>query len=437
MNAPQTRRNGHAQQGVATLFVVLMLLLAAGLVMLYTSRGAVMEQRLSANEIRAKRAIAAANAGLDRALALVNDPTNGVGLVKFFSSATPPVFVAPTSDLAPTSPFDGAGEPTYLVKYCNVTTNADTLTCGTTRGTSTNCAAPDSSNLIDAVMFSCGWSDDDSAVHKMTQKLRIHPGLAGTVSTPLITKGVANLLVGGASVLNYFNDLTVWSGGSMLGQSMTGKTFTRDVANYPTADSALDSDNDGTKDYRDTGNSPACNNPPTGYTCSTQGSTLGHDTVSGDTRLSSLSADGFFQYFFGDNIADYRASEASWVVDLTGTLSNANSTNINTVGTHDGNIIWVEGDATSLPNTIGTPDKPVTLIINGDLALGSNTVINGIVYVHGDVTGNGSPTVYGSLIVQGSANTTGNPKVIYDPNVIQRAESQGVGGKLQGSWKDW
>jgi Tfp pilus assembly protein PilX len=414
------------QRGVATLFVVLMLLLAAGLVMLYTSRGAVMEQRLSANEIRAKQAVAAANAGLDRALSLVNDPTGGIGLVKFFNSSDQ--FVAPTTALAPTSPF-GTGTSTYLVKYCNITTNADALSCGTTRGSSTTCASPDMNNLVDALMFSCGWSDDDSAAHKMTQKLRVHPGLAGTISTPLITKGTANLLVGGASVLNYFNDLTVWSGGSMLGQSMTGKTFTRDVATYPTPDASVD--------YRDTGNSPACSNPPTGYTCSTQGSTLGHDTVTGDTRLSSLSADGFFEYFFGDSLADYRDQNPSWKIDLNNSLSNENSTDINSIGSYDGNIIWVEGDATSLPDTIGSQEHPVLLIVNGDLELGSNTVINGLVYVQGDVTGNGSPTIYGSLIVQGTANTTGNPKIIYDPNVIKRTEYLGTGGKLQGSWKDW
>ena len=57
--------------------------------------------------------------------------------------------------------------------------------------------------------------------------------MAGTVSTPLVTRGVTNFLTGGASVFNYFNDLTVWSGGSMLGQSNTGKTFIRDVVGHP------------------------------------------------------------------------------------------------------------------------------------------------------------------------------------------------------------
>src|SRR5574338_1603345 len=339
------RHRPSRQSGIATLFIVLMLLLAAGLIMLYTSRGAVMEQRLSANEIRAKQATAAANAGLDRALTLANDATGGVGLVKFFDANNH--YVAPTAGRAPTSPF-GTGASTYLVKYCNITTNADTLACGTTRGNSTACTAPNFTNLVDAMMFSCGWSDDDSAVHKMTQKLRIHPGLACSVSTPLITRGTANLLVGGASVLNYFNDLTVGSGGSLLGQSMTGKTFTRNIATDPAPTST---------NYRNTGNSPACNNPPTGYSCSTQGSTLGHDAVFGDTNLSSLSANGFFNLFFGSTPADYRNESASWVVDHSGSLAAPDSTNISSITSKNGNIIWIEpsaGTPASLPGNVGT-----------------------------------------------------------------------------------
>ena len=69
MHQPKTFESPRRQQGAATIFITIVLLLAVGLIALYANRGAIMEQRLAANEIRAKQAFAAANAGLDAALA--------------------------------------------------------------------------------------------------------------------------------------------------------------------------------------------------------------------------------------------------------------------------------------------------------------------------------------------------------------------------------
>ena len=57
------------QRGAATIFITIVLLLAIALMGLYTNRGAIMEQRLASNEVRAKQSFAAANAGIDAALA--------------------------------------------------------------------------------------------------------------------------------------------------------------------------------------------------------------------------------------------------------------------------------------------------------------------------------------------------------------------------------
>ena len=258
------------------------------------------------------------------------------------------------------------------------------------------------------------------------------PALKGDVSTPVVTRGSADLLTGGASILNYFNDLTVWSGGSLLGQSNTGKTFIRDISTNATASL--------TDPYRTVGSSPACLNPPAGYQCATQGSTLGHDTVTGDTNLAALSPADYFQFFFGSTLSAYRDSTAGYVVDLSGTLTAPDSTSISSINAMNDRTIWVEGvpgTPVSLPGNIGTATKPVVLIINGDLDLGSNIEINGIVYVQGNITGNGSPTIYGSLIGAGNASMTGNPKVVFDPTVLGKAPTLGKAGKVQGSWRDW
>jgi len=405
---PRRPRAPSAQRGVATIFITIVLLLAIGLIALYTNRSAVMEQRLSANEIRAKQAFAAANAGLDYALAYMRDKGgldhNANGTVDTFTTQT----------LSSTT-----GTSHYHVAYCDTT--ATIPVCPTQSTGALTCTAPSTPSSVNVRAVSCGWSDDDSSVQRVSQILAPTPSLGGGVSTPLISKGVANFLTGGASVFNYFNDLTIWSGGAMTGQSNTGKTFTRDIATYS---SPYNSSGDAFVDYRNTGNSPGCNNPPTGYSCSTQGSTLGHDTVSGDTNLSSLSSDAFFQFFFGQTPAAYKEG-----VDQVTTGGSLNSISGNP------RVIWVDGDA-DLP-TIGTQDEPVILIVNGNLTMSSNAVVNGLVYASGTISGNGSPTIYGALIAGGDANVTGNPKLIYDPKVLGNVTKLGKAAKLAGTWRDW
>lgn len=409
------------QRGVSTMTITMIIVLLTGLAMAYTSRNAINEQRLSANELREKQAFAAASAGIDYALAYM--ATNGVDGTD--SGTAPDVLTA--SAVAMTS---GGQSSYYQVRYCDNGVSADQLVCPTTRATAlstvTACTTPSSLNSVMA--FSCGWSDDNGSVRKITQRLRLAPSLGGNVSTPLISKGTTNLLTGGASVLNHFNDLTVWTGQSILGQSNTGKTFINsDSGNITLTQS----------DLRNSGNSPSCNNPPSGYTCSTQGSTIGHDTISGDTRLSTLTSDQFFSLFFGTTPTLYRDNVASYKIDLSGTLTGEDSTSLSSLQGMGNKAIWVDGDVSGLPTPVGEPTKPVVLIINGNLDLSSNTVINGLVFVTGNVTGNGNPEIYGSLIVAGTSSFTGNLLVVYDPWVTSGAENVGKAGKVPGSWRDW
>jgi Tfp pilus assembly protein PilX len=432
------------QHGAATLFITLVLLVVAGLVLLYTNRGAVTEQRLSANEIRGKQAFAAATAGLDHAFAYMS--VNGIDQI---TPAGPDPITAATLTNSATGSAQTATY--YQVKYCSpdpaAANPATAVTCPAAHATAlAACTTP--ADPTDVMVVSCGWSDDDTAVHRVTQRIGGTPALTGSVPNPLISRGTANLLVGGASIFNYFNDLTVWSGGSTIGQSMTGKSFVRNTASSTYADpnASIDSNNNNNPDYRDIGNSPACSNPPAGYTCSTQGSSLGHDVIMSDTRLSQGSATDFFNMFFGSPPADYREHTSGYVVDTTSTLNASDYSSFSTTLSsiyNDGNTglpthqnVWVEGNVT-IDGQIGTADHPVILIVNGTLDIGANAVINGVVYASGAVNSTGTPTIYGSLITGSDANTVGNLRIVYDPFDGEGLPGLGKPTKLQGSWKDW
>ncbi|MCU0921782.1 MAG: pilus assembly PilX N-terminal domain-containing protein, partial [Burkholderiaceae bacterium] len=66
------RANSPRQRGLATLVVVMVLFFIVSLVAAYTSRNMIFEQKTSANQYRSTQAMAAAEAGVDWALAMLN-----------------------------------------------------------------------------------------------------------------------------------------------------------------------------------------------------------------------------------------------------------------------------------------------------------------------------------------------------------------------------
>lgn len=401
---------------MSTLFIVLILLLLSSLVVFYASRTAISEQRVSGNEIRTKQAYAAAEAGANDALAKF-----AVGGVDLTAIQTSTLYVS------------GQRPSYYQALYCSPAayTGSTAPSCPKAHTTNISCTAPTTTETRTPLIFACGWSDDDLAVIRILQKASGTPSTAGSITSPVVTKGATNLLVGGASIFNYFNDLTVWAGGDVPIQSNTGKTFIRDVSTDPAATSA-----DTSTAYRTTGNSPACNNPPAHYTCSTDGNNLGPDAIINDTALSSLTSDQFFTQFMGSSPTTYRDRTATYKVDLNNTLTGEDSTSINSISGKQDAVIWVEGNASNLPTTIGSATHPVVLVVNGNLDLGSNATIYGLVFVTGAVSGNGSPTIYGAMIA-GSATTSGNPKIIFDPAVLAATTRLGTGANVPGGWRDW
>src|SRR5574337_592377 len=358
MTTPLRASSVSFQRGAATLFMTLMLLLVAGLVLLYTSRGAIMEQRLSANEIRAKQAFAAASAGLDRALAAIQAGTGAV----------------PTVNATTLSNSGGANTSSYYtVAFCQP--NA-TATCPAAHGTATTCSTGAATRAKDVLLGSCGWSDGDTADpnHNYTQ---------GTRTTN----------IDGAAGPDYLNPM---SGGTANCGSVTG------------------------------------------YTCSSAGTTLGHDTVTGDTRLTEGSGDDYFKMFLGDTPANYRDVTADWKVDLNSSLATENSTDPSSLNGMTDKSIWVAGDLTVPANTvIGSPSNPVILVVDGNMHLSNNFTIYGIVYSTGGIDGNGSPTIVGSMITQGSVNINGSPNIIYDPFTGTKIGQDGKATKLPAQFQDW
>lgn len=400
------------QRGAAALPISVMLLFVAALILVVVSRTTLMEQRISANEIRAKQAFQAAQAGVDRALAYMQ--TKG-GIDKYINedgSLGTDGIVDDVEYVALIAPLDGSKQ--YLFAYCDPDIPPPLGACQNTPPDLPTCGAaltePD--KFSRPMILSCGWSDDMLAKRPIVVTSKLASFLKDAPDNPLISKGTLNVS-GSATVTNYYNNLTIWTGETFTSIGNSGKTFVRNPIGRDTPDplppppSSCSTDDD--------------------YTCLTDKFTKGPDIIDNDLSLHNITADEMFLNFFGVDFGTYKNGIA------TRTITSDQVSSI--VGAKDEAIV-ITGN-TTLPNgTIGTTDQPVVIIIDGDW-LGGNVTLHGILYVRGNAAVAGNPEINGALSVAGAMTGTGSLDVIFDPFALENASALSKAGVISGSWRDW
>ncbi len=374
-----------------------------------------MEQRISANEIRSKQAFQAAQAGVDRAMAYMqkggidrnnnnkadtNDDDNIVSLVE-------------TLD----------GETKYRFKYCAPDSLPDEdPPCPDTPGMPDCDGLPndpdkkDEDELGKPTILSCGWSDDNLAKRAIVVTSKLASFLSDAPDNPLMSKGTLNVS-GSATVINYYTNLTIWTGGAFTGIGNSGKTFIRNPKVAPPGIGGELPDDP----------PPSSCSTDDNYTCLTDKSTKGPDIIENDLSLRNLTADEMFMSFFGVDFGTYKSGIA------TRTISSGEVSSI--VGAVDEAIV-ITGN-TRLPNgTIGTREQPVVVIIDGNWE-GGNVTLHGILYVRGNADVAGNPEIIGAVTVAGTMSGTGSLDVFFDPLALENAHALGKAGVISGSWRDW
>lgn len=412
--------NRYFQTGSSTLLISILLLFAASIIVIGVSRTTIIEQRISANEMRARQAFEAAQTGIDHALdyltATVSEVVPGadrdndniadtVTALTYVSPATYRfAYCDPTSGSA--SCPDSVGAP--ICDLLNNETNADGVS--------------ESVYLKTPLIASCGWSDDAVGRRLIRQNAGTVPAIKSGPTSPLITKGPVNV-TGSATITNYYNNLTIWSGGSLTSIGNSGKTYIRNPN--------LEPPNDTYPPPESNDNNCGASSNSQCYVQVTDKTTIGPDVIAKDPSLNSLTDALMFQNFLGANdIKDYRNNIA--------TMDIKNSeVDILDDGDVKGQSVVIEGN-TTLPNgTIGSRDRPVVLIINGDWQ-GGNVTVYGVVYVMGDINVAGNPKVYGAVVAQNQVTGTGSLDIIYDPYAVKNAKDHtGRSGLISGSWRDW
>lgn len=407
------RSSPYKQVGAVTLLTSVMIMLLATILVVAVSRTTLMEQRISGNEIRTRLAHEAAEAGLNFGLAYLTQTSQGGLTVPMGADKNK----NGEADTIAITTLTGTSNQ-YSVAFCSPTENLSAVSCPNAPGAVT-CTVASTTYFRTPRLVACGWSDDGLGRAMLSQGLGTVPAVSNPVTMPLTSKGAVNVQ-GSATITNYYNNLTIWSGGSLSNIGNSGKTFVRNPNVPPPA------------------NSVAPPTPPSAcgssddYVCLTDKNSTGPDVIDSDPTLSNLSDADLFNIYFGQvDVAAYSANVASMADVAPGN-----------VGTLDGvkqETFVVTGSITNTMNfTIGSRDQPVVMIVNGDWTGGGNTTIYGIVYVTGNIDLAGTKTVYGGMVVEGTVAGTGSLDIIYDPLVSDNAANKiGRAGSIPGSWRDW
>lgn len=398
------------QQGMVTLLASVVLVLLATLTVFAVSRNLLLENRMSGNEIRHRQAHEAAAAGLDFAISYVGT-TGGADKV------------APL-DVADTLNVETLGNNSkYAVAFCDPDQNLAAISCPVAPG-AVVCTATPVARLSVPRIVACGWSDDNLSRVRMVQDMGVVADLPGDrgLPNPLTAKGAVNVQ-GSATVTNYFTNLTVWSGGALQSIGNAGKTFVRNPNVPPPAPGTAPP-----------GPPNSCSTSAD-YVCLTDKNTTGPDVISGDPTLAP--GVNLFENLFGyTNIQAF--VDAKKITPLNG----ANSADVAKLENLRGETAVIRGPLSQNMNfTIGSRDRPVILVVDGDWTGGGNTTIYArAVYVSGNIDLQGNKTVYGSTVVNGNVQGTGSLDLIYDPHVTNTDGTGGpIGrrGAIAGSWRDW
>jgi hypothetical protein len=442
-----TCRKPAPARGAAALGVSLVLLFGLTLVVFFTNRAMLFEQRTSANQYRATKAFEMAEAGIEWGLAQLN--ANG-------SIASQ----AATCDAAATT-------ATFRERYLQPNMAAKTFTpitgragCSLSGAGASTCACPGGNNTspplgpdtdprftvqflasgidattVELISRGCtagtncseGTSGLQEAEAVVRVLVKVVPQFPNSPGAGLIT-GSAAVTGGNLNVINTdvaSNGITINAG--TVVEMGTGTTVTT-LAGTPPRASVLDND----------------------------------PSLSALTN-SDNNGEAFFRSFFGIGYTEYKSSPQTWYITSGSCSSTANPNRCTSCATPGacGSAVsakideretqfWSDTDVAfntgNLPavGTVGTADRPIVFAGDGNVELKSNLTAYGMFYVasgtateNWDYSGSGSAKVFGAFVSRGDFNKgSGTLDLIYDPNIFGTGDMNGKLVKVPGSWRD-
>lgn len=446
------------QRGVAALAMSMVLLFAMTVVAFFANRSMIFEQRTSANLVRYTNGFELADAGIEWAIARLNDPltlaaascapASGAGLLSFSDR-----YVRPTAADA-THATGWFNVVSTVYPGCQIDPSTGTPTCG--------CAAAGAAPLANATLprFRVQFKAVTVANNATADDLAVEIISRGCTNgdpcdpTQAATSSDSSTII--RTLVKIRPTFPTIPGAGMISGSTTLVGGSINVINTDTKSNGITINTGSTVEINANGF----------WVQSLPGTAPAQSILDNDPsllKLTNADANGelFFSSFFGQGFAAYQADSGTKVLSTGGGgAANGQCSSASNCGAAvsywiDRGItkFWVDGavdfGASNMPSltggTLGTAGKPIALATGGDLSFGSNVNAFGVFYsasatVTTDATlGNGNPTIVGSFISRGDINKqgAGNLTVAYNGNLFGAAgKPSGILVPVPGSWRD-
>ena len=421
---PSIRRR---QRGIAALVVVMVLFFVVSMVAAYTSRNLIFEQRTSANQYASSQAMDVAEAGLEWALAKLNQ-----GRVDADCAAS-----------------TNTAHSTFRDRYLAIdaasgvmSANAASATCVWT-GADWACRCPTSGIELPSAPSGTGTFPAFS--------VRAWWGSGSTPGTPP-QPGIILLEANGCTRLDAaclsFDGQGVANEGRTIVRSMVAlaSALPRPPAAALTARGDIhlwgvpmrlvnvDGPSNGVL-MQARGDI----DPPDSWRLTTL---PGMPTSAARVVDPTLPADPdrFFASFFNMQPKTHRQQPGAFELDCS---SGCDAVELRAAASaNPGRTIWARGDV-DLDSIveIGSTTTPLVLVVEGDLVFSASATVHGVVYARNAVwttSGTGDPMFRGALVAEGDVGGTGAATVVYDRSVIDRLRlAAGSIVRVPGGWRDF
>lgn len=437
------------QRGAAALVVAVVLLFGMTLTAFFVNRGMIFEQRTSANQYRSTKAFEMAEAGLEWAVARINDEA-----VVAASDSSCAVGVSTQTFADRYLPVDTGGFTGIRDgrPACSIAANG-VVTCGCPATSASNAVLGRDADPRFMIQFAGGgdpWTiritsrgctnagafcDPASAatpdgmavvtaLYKMKPALPVGPG-AGLVT------GAATNVGGNLNVINLdpkSNGITI-NAGSVV--NLDGSTSVVTLPGTPPRASVLDND----PSLRD----------------------LTNADVSGEKFFKSFMGEGFTEYQNNSKTHLITSGSCSGLLRCTSCASaNACGQAISDAYTAGAEKFWADTDvsmrnankpaatATNPDRTFGTATRPLVVASSAHIEMSGSIVAYGLFYAAtssatADLVdpGTGTATVFGAIVSRSRfTKGTGTLNLIYDPNLFAPGRLRGTMVRVPGSWRD-
>ena len=426
------------RRGIAALTVVMILFFVMAMVAAYTNRNLVFEQRISANSYRSNRALEAADAGVEWAVAMLNagrvdancQATNNNAFGDFRSrylvEADNAVNVA-------------SGEGGYTLQWGANFANRIYPAC-IIRDGALNCICPIAGAVAPAIGAP---ADGIGSAFRITLILPGNAVRAGAMQ--FISRGCSNPGTGDTACFAQTNAMPAVDG---VSAALTTVGLVRALPIAPIAPLTAGGVIDAT----------AGKLVVTNFDPQTDGITVRTGAVVADFRDSATSEysqlqagvetkqldvpelaaaaatyEGWFRALFGMDSATYREQPAVMRVACAAgcTLADLN----NTLAGYPRNPIWVDGNLNiDAVANLGSAADPLMLIVTGTLTVSANATVRGFVHAN-QVRWNSAATLDGALVSATTFTTTAVATLRYDKAALDTIRLRyGSFVRAPGSW---